>query len=58
MIGGGFRVGHSTMYMDSFISWLRTIKNKYNLYACIMSVEYGNAAVKKKKKKKKKKKSQ
>lgn len=42
MIGGGFRTGHSTMYMDSFISWLRLFKNKHNLYACIMSVEYGN----------------
>ncbi|KAL7314367.1 hypothetical protein PS15m_005949 [Mucor circinelloides] len=41
--GGGFRVGHSTMYMESFISWLRLIKSKYNLYACIMSVEYGLA---------------
>lgn len=42
MIGGGFRTGHSTMYMDSFINWLRLFKNKHNLYACIMSVEYGN----------------
>ncbi|KAG2236888.1 hypothetical protein INT48_002701 [Thamnidium elegans] len=41
--GGGFRVGHSTMYMDSFITWLRLLKNKYNLYACIMSIEYGLA---------------
>jgi len=29
--GGGFRVGHSTMYMASFISWLRLIKTKYTL---------------------------
>ncbi|KAI9475828.1 MAG: Alpha/Beta hydrolase protein, partial [Benjaminiella poitrasii] len=36
-------VGHSTMYMESFISWLRMFKKKYNLYACIMSVEYGLA---------------
>ncbi|KAG1179548.1 hypothetical protein G6F70_002622 [Rhizopus microsporus] len=41
--GGGFRAGHSTMYMDSFISWLRLFKSKYNLYACIMSIEYGLA---------------
>ncbi|KAG0747211.1 hypothetical protein G6F57_007900 [Rhizopus arrhizus] len=41
--GGGFRTGHSTMYMDSFINWLRLFKNKHNLYACIMSVEYGLA---------------
>ncbi|KAG2198461.1 hypothetical protein INT47_004448 [Mucor saturninus] len=39
--GGGFRVGHSTMYMDAFINWLRLMKSKHNLYACIMSVEYG-----------------
>lgn len=36
------------MYMDSFISWLRLIKEKYNLYACIMSVEYGTWKKKKK----------
>ncbi|KAI7905680.1 Alpha/Beta hydrolase protein [Cokeromyces recurvatus] len=41
--GGGFRVGHSAMYMESFISWLRLFKKKYNLYACIMSIEYGLA---------------
>ncbi|KAI7890259.1 Alpha/Beta hydrolase protein [Mucor mucedo] len=41
--GGGFRVGHSTMYMDAFINWLRLMKSKHNLYACIMSVEYGLA---------------
>ncbi|KAI8643240.1 Alpha/Beta hydrolase protein [Parasitella parasitica] len=41
--GGGFRVGHSTMYMESFISWLRLIKSKYNMYACIMSIDYGLA---------------
>ncbi|KAI9281898.1 Alpha/Beta hydrolase protein [Sporodiniella umbellata] len=39
--GGGFRVGNSTMYMDSFINWLRLFKQKHNMYACIMSVEYG-----------------
>ncbi|KAI8978078.1 Alpha/Beta hydrolase protein [Pilobolus umbonatus] len=41
--GGGFRVGHSTMYMKSFISWLRILKNKYGIYACIMSIDYGLA---------------
>ncbi|CEP18025.1 hypothetical protein [Parasitella parasitica] len=41
--GGGFRVGHSTMYMESFVSWLRLIKSKYNMYACIMSIDYGLA---------------
>lgn len=43
MHGGGFRVGHSTMYMQSFISWLRLLKSKYNIYACIMSIDYGLA---------------
>jgi hypothetical protein len=39
--GGGFRVGSSTMYMESFVSWLRMLKSKHNMYGCIMSIEYG-----------------
>lgn len=41
--GGGFRVGHSTMYMQSFVNWLRILKNKHNIFACIMSIDYGLA---------------
>lgn len=41
--GGGFRVGNSTMYMDSFINWLTLFESKHNLNVCIMSIEYGLA---------------
>ncbi|KAI8878769.1 alpha/beta-hydrolase [Backusella circina FSU 941] len=39
--GGGFRVGSSTMYMDSFINWIKLFKTKNNVNACIMSIDYG-----------------
>ncbi|KAG0168954.1 hypothetical protein DFQ28_011389 [Apophysomyces sp. BC1034] len=38
--GGGFRIGSCTMYMDSYIGWLRLLKEKYGLTAIIMSVDY------------------
>ena len=40
-VGGGFRTGHSTMYMPVFIKWLNVLKEKHGLDAMIMSVEYG-----------------
>ncbi|KAG0183707.1 hypothetical protein DFQ28_001189 [Apophysomyces sp. BC1034] len=41
--GGGFRVGHAVMYMETFISWLEEIKSRHGLNAVILSVEYGLA---------------
>ncbi|KAI9311493.1 Alpha/Beta hydrolase protein [Dichotomocladium elegans] len=41
--GGGFRVGNATMYMTAFQQWINIIKEKHNLNAVIMSVEYGLA---------------
>lgn len=39
-IGGGFRVGSSTMYMDTTISWLKALKKKHNINTMIMSIDY------------------
>ncbi|KAI9494964.1 Alpha/Beta hydrolase protein [Zychaea mexicana] len=38
--GGGFRLGTSTMYMDTYIRWITFLKKKYNLKALIMSIDY------------------
>lgn len=38
-IGGGFRLGTSTMYMKAFISWIEKLKDN-GLNAIIMSVKY------------------
>lgn len=39
-IGGGFRVGSSTMFMDVFLKWLSLLKEKHNMNALILSIEY------------------
>jgi hypothetical protein len=36
--------------MESFVSWLRMLKSKHNMYGCIMSIEYGKVWCEKKKK--------
>ncbi|KAI8146568.1 Alpha/Beta hydrolase protein [Fennellomyces sp. T-0311] len=38
--GGGFRLGTSTMYMDTYIRWITFLKKKYNLNSLIMSIDY------------------
>ncbi|ORZ21312.1 alpha/beta hydrolase fold-domain-containing protein [Absidia repens] len=38
--GGGFRVGRSTMFLDTYIKWIRTLKEKYGVTVLIMSVDY------------------
>ncbi|KAG1445624.1 hypothetical protein G6F56_009849 [Rhizopus delemar] len=38
--GGGFILGHSTMFMDSFISWIDLFKEKHDLNVCVMSIDY------------------
>ncbi|ORX54084.1 alpha/beta-hydrolase [Hesseltinella vesiculosa] len=38
--GGGFRVGKSTMYLATYIKWIRTLKEKYGVTTIIMSVDY------------------
>lgn len=38
--GGGFRLGTPTMYMDAYISWIKTLKLKYGLNAIMMSADY------------------
>ncbi|KAI9018626.1 Alpha/Beta hydrolase protein [Phycomyces nitens] len=43
--GGGFRVGHCTMYMEPFIRWLKLLKKMHGLNAVIVSVEYGLAPI-------------
>jgi acetyl esterase/lipase len=40
MIGGGFRVGTCTMFMDSWIEWIKVLKTNYGMEAMIMSVDY------------------
>ncbi|CAO3638530.1 unnamed protein product [Cunninghamella blakesleeana] len=37
---GGFRIGKSTMYMDTYIAWIQKLKELYNLKVMIMSVDY------------------
>ncbi|KAG2211293.1 hypothetical protein INT47_006413 [Mucor saturninus] len=38
--GGGFRIGTCTMYMATYISWIKVLKHSYGLEAMIMSVDY------------------
>ncbi|RCH98835.1 hypothetical protein CU097_014223 [Rhizopus azygosporus] len=38
--GGGFRVGSCTMYMDTYIEWIKLLKYNYGLEALIMSIDY------------------
>ncbi|KAI8890134.1 alpha/beta-hydrolase [Backusella circina FSU 941] len=38
--GGGFRIGSSTMFMDTYIGWIRLLKERYNMEVMIMSVDY------------------
>ncbi|KAI8380566.1 Alpha/Beta hydrolase protein [Choanephora cucurbitarum] len=38
--GGGFRIGSCTMYMDTMISWIEVLKEKYGLSCMIMSIDY------------------
>ncbi|CAO3620690.1 unnamed protein product [Cunninghamella blakesleeana] len=38
--GGGFRIGHSNMYADSFIHILTKLEKDYNIKASILSIEY------------------
>lgn len=40
MVGGAFRVGHCTMYMDVFQNWIHLLKEKHNINALILSVDY------------------
>ncbi|KAI8335453.1 Alpha/Beta hydrolase protein [Chlamydoabsidia padenii] len=39
--GGGFRVGHSTMYSDSFLHILRRLEKTHDVKAAVLSLEYG-----------------
>ncbi|KAI8371477.1 Alpha/Beta hydrolase protein [Radiomyces spectabilis] len=38
--GGGFRIGTCTMFMDTYVKWITLLKEKYNVNAVIMSVDY------------------
>ncbi|KAI8331576.1 alpha/beta hydrolase fold-domain-containing protein [Chlamydoabsidia padenii] len=38
--GGGFRVGRCTMFLDTYIKWIRALKEKYGVTVLIMSVDY------------------
>ncbi|CAO3606679.1 unnamed protein product [Mucor hiemalis] len=38
--GGGFRIGTSTMFMDTWIEWIKVLKHSYGMEAMIMSVDY------------------
>ncbi|KAI8068468.1 alpha/beta hydrolase fold-domain-containing protein [Gongronella butleri] len=38
--GGGFRVGKSTMFLATYIKWIRVLKEKYGVTLLIMSVDY------------------
>ncbi|KAI8086424.1 alpha/beta hydrolase fold-domain-containing protein [Halteromyces radiatus] len=38
--GGGFRVGRCTMFLDTYIKWIRVLKEKYGVTVLIMSVDY------------------
>lgn len=38
--GGGFRIGTCTMFMDTWIEWIKILKNNYGMEAIIMSVDY------------------
>ncbi|KAI9346652.1 Alpha/Beta hydrolase protein [Pilaira anomala] len=38
--GGGFRIGCSTMFMETWISWIKILKQSYGMEAMIMSIDY------------------
>ncbi|KAG1447684.1 hypothetical protein G6F56_009180 [Rhizopus delemar] len=38
--GGGFRVGSCTMFMDTYIEWIKVLKYSYGLEVMIMSVDH------------------
>ncbi|KAI9481662.1 MAG: Alpha/Beta hydrolase protein [Benjaminiella poitrasii] len=38
--GGGFRIGTCTMFMDSWIEWIRVLKENYGLKVMMMSTNY------------------
>lgn len=40
-LGGGFKMGHSLMYMESFIHIIDYLKEKRGIEARIFSAEYG-----------------
>lgn len=39
-LGGGFRVGTCTMYIDIYIEWIKLLKYNYGLEVMIMSIDY------------------
>jgi hypothetical protein len=39
-LGGPFRVGTSTMFMNAYSAWIKILKEKHNINAVIMSVKY------------------
>ncbi|KAI8069188.1 Alpha/Beta hydrolase protein [Gongronella butleri] len=43
--GGAFRIGHCTMFMEAFTSWLKLLKQEHGLNAVMMSVEYTLAPI-------------
>ncbi|GAN09859.1 conserved hypothetical protein [Mucor ambiguus] len=38
--GGGFRIGTCTMFMDTWIEWIKVLKHNYGMEAIIMSVDH------------------
>ncbi|RCH95512.1 hypothetical protein CU098_006087 [Rhizopus stolonifer] len=38
--GGGFRIGSCTMYMDTWIQWIKVLKLHYGMQVMIMSIDY------------------
>ncbi|KAI8635850.1 Alpha/Beta hydrolase protein [Parasitella parasitica] len=38
--GGGFRIGTCTMFMDTWIEWIKVLKHSYGMEAIIMSVDH------------------
>lgn len=44
VVGGAFRVGHCTMYMDVFQNWIHLLKEEHNINALILSVDYSMSA--------------
>lgn len=41
--GGAFRIGNCIMYMDVFQSWINLLKDKHNIDALILSIDYSLA---------------
>ncbi|CEP18970.1 hypothetical protein [Parasitella parasitica] len=38
--GGGFRIGTCTMFMDTWIEWIKVLKHSYGMEAIIMSIDH------------------